>query len=283
MRMILMGDFHYSRMENGTEEMFAAREKAYTIMLDKFVEMDADFHISLGDLTHEGDPEELSYVFNRIGASERRFIHVLGNHDAYSIPKNDILSITGQQRYQTIDTAEAMLIFLDTTKEMNRADWGGEMDKDQLEWLRFQLEKSGDKPVFVFAHHPVYGTTARSSLEKLSIEPEIGMKDVLKKKKGGPGFFFCGHNHVNSIVQQDGWHYIQTAACLDIPAFRVVELKDGKIKINHISIDDVTLADHIARFNTRMPGFEPTENAHGEEADRSLLVDMVVPVTTRIL
>lgn len=277
MRFVLMGDFHYSRMENGTEEMLEARERVYSHMLDKFVELDADFHISLGDLTHEGYPEELGYVFNRIGNSGRRFIHVLGNHDAYSMPKTDILTITGQQRYQVIDMEEAMLIFLDTTKEMNRDDWGGEMDAEQLEWLQSQLEQSGDKPVFVFAHHPVYGTTARSTIEKLSIHPDIAMKDVLNKKKGS-GFFFCGHNHVNSIVQQDGWHYIQTAACLDIPAFRVVELKDGKVEIGLISIDEVNLADHIERFSTKMPGFHPMEEAYGEEVDRSLLVDILAPV-----
>jgi 3',5'-cyclic-AMP phosphodiesterase len=273
MKLVLMGDFHYSRMENGTEEMHAAREKVYTVMINKFLEIDADYHISLGDLTHEGFPEEFEYVFNRIGSSGRNFIHVLGNHDALSIPKTDILTITGQERYQAIDTEEAKLIFLDTTKEMNRADWGGEIDPDQLEWLQSHLEKSGDKPVFVFAHHPVYGTTARSTLEKLSIQPEIGMKDLLNKKKGS-GFYFCGHNHVNSIVLQDGWHYIQTAASLDIPAFRVVELKDGKVTIELISIDEVTLVDHIARFNTGMPGFAPMEKANGEEADRNRSVNL---------
>jgi Icc protein len=153
-------------------------------------------------------------------------IHVLGNHDAYSIPKVDILKITGQQRYQAIDMEGAILIFLDTTKEMNRVDWGGEMDAEQPDWLQTQLEITGDKPVFVFSHHPVYGTTANSTMDKLSIDPQIDMKAVLNKKEG-TGFFFCGHNHVNSIVQQDGWHY---ASCLDIPAFRIVELKDGKVK-----------------------------------------------------
>jgi Icc protein len=278
MRLVIMGDFHYSRMENGTEEMLEARENVYTIMLDKFLEMDADFHISLGDLTHEGYPEEFDYVFNRIGQSGRSFIHVLGNHDANSIPKVDIMDITGQQRYQAIDMEEAILIFLDTTKEMNPADWGGEMDAEQLVWLQTQLEKTGDKPVFVFSHHPVYGTTANSTMEKLSIDPQIDMKAVLNKKEGS-GFFFCGHNHVNSIVQLDGWHYIQTAACLDIPAFRIVELKDGKVTIDLVSIDDANLTGDIARFNTKIPGFHPAQEARGVEADWSLLVDFLKSVT----
>ncbi|WP_379969564.1 metallophosphoesterase family protein [Ectobacillus sp. sgz5001026] len=275
MKLVLMGDFHYSRMESGTEEMHKVSEEAYSVMIDTFLKMDADFHISIGDLTHEGHPEEFDYLFSRIRTSDRHFIHVLGNHDTLSIPKTDILTMTGQQRYQAIDTEEAKLIFLDTTKEMNRADWGGEIDPDQLEWLQSQLETSGDKPVFVFAHHPIYGTTARSTIDKLSIHPKFG--NILDKKKGS-GFYFCGHNHVNSIVWQDGWHYIQTAACLDIPAFRVVELKDGKVTIKLIPIDDVALSDHIAHFNTVIPGFEPMEKANGEEADRNLAVDIMESV-----
>lgn len=274
MRLMIMGDFHYSRMANSTEEMQAARDKAFSTMLGKFLEWDADLHISLGDLTHEGHPEELEFVFDSMESSGRPFIHVLGNHDTLSLPKTEILTITGQQQYHAIDMEEVMLLFIDTTKEMNEDDWGGEMDEEQLQWLQSQLETSGDKPVFIFAHHPVYATTARSTHEKGSIHPDINMKEVLKKKEGY-GFYFCGHNHVNSIVQQEGWHYIQTAACLDIPAFRVVDLSEGKVKISHIPINDSSLADHIATFHKGMPGFEPTEKPHGEETDRSLVVEVL--------
>ncbi|MED1953986.1 metallophosphoesterase family protein [Brevibacillus centrosporus] len=274
MRLMIMGDFHYSRMANSTEEMQAARDKAFSTMLGKFLEWDADLHISLGDLRHEGHPEELEFVFDSMESSGRPFIHVLGNHDTLSLPKTEILTITGQQQYHAIDMEEVMLLFIDTTKEMNEDDWGGEMDEEQLQWLQSQLETSGDKPVFIFAHHPVYATTARSTHEKGSIHPDINMKEVLKKKEGY-GFYFCGHNHVNSIVQQEGWHYIQTAACLDIPAFRVVDLSEGKVKISHIPINDSSLADHIATFHKGMPGFEPTEKPHGEETDRSLVVEVL--------
>lgn len=125
MRLMVMGDFHYSRMESGSAEMLAARDEAFSTMLGKFLEWDADLHISLGDLTHEGHPEELEFVFDSIESSGRPFIHVLGNHDTLSLPKAEILTITGQQRYHAIDREEAMLLFIDTTKEMNADDWGG--------------------------------------------------------------------------------------------------------------------------------------------------------------
>ncbi|MCR8634266.1 metallophosphoesterase family protein [Paenibacillus radicis (ex Xue et al. 2023)] len=271
MRLVLMGDFHYSRMEDGAEEMKEARDRAYSVMLDTFVNTDGQFHISLGDLTHDGFPEEFGYVFDRIEGGQCNFIHVLGNHDTHSIPKADILAITGQQRYRSIELDEAMLIFLDSTKEMNKSDWGGEIDEEQLEWLEARLVESGEKPVFVFAHHPVYDTTACSTMEKLSIHPDIDMKAVLNKKQGF-GFYFCGHNHVNSIVRQDGWHYIQTAACLDIPAFRIVELEDDQVTTDLVTIDHANLTEYITSFNTKMKGFTPVLEARGEAVDCSLSV-----------
>lgn len=271
MKCIIMGDFHYSLLNGGSAEMVEARDKVYEEMLGHFVQMDADYHISIGDLTHEGLPGEFDYVFQRIGESSRRFIHVLGNHDAYELPKTEIMALTGQQRYHVIDREEAMLIFLDTTKEMNRIDWGGELDGEQLEWLKAQLDKSGQKPVFIFAHHPVYGTTAHSTMEKMSIDPSIDMLEVLGRKQG-PGFYFCGHNHKNSILQKDNWHFIQTAACLDIPAFRIVELTEQGVSVELIAVDKADMAEHIALFHKEIPGFTPSSDAHGQDTDHSLQV-----------
>ncbi|MEK3910567.1 metallophosphoesterase [Paenibacillus sp. FSL H7-0331] len=271
MRLNVMGDLHYCFMENGTVEMLEARDKVYADILEHFVREDSQFHISIGDLTHEGMPEEFDYVFNRINNDGRSLIHVLGNHDTYLLPKAEVVAITKQQRYHAIDSEEALLLFLDTTKEMNRDDWGGEIDAEQLEWLQAKLEESGNKPVLVFAHHPVYGTTARSTEEKMSIDPQVNMIEVLNKKQG-PGFYFCGHNHVNSIVQQEGWYFIQTAACLDVPAYRRVELNEKEIYIELITIDQTDLADHIELFITKIPGLTPVLEAYGEEADGYLRV-----------
>lgn len=269
MRIALIGDFHYSRMHHDSEELVQAKEQAYRYMLQTFLDQEVDFHISIGDLTHEGVPEELEQIMEWIQQHERQFIHVLGNHDTYSIPKADILAITGQERYRVVDTEEVMLIMLDTTQEMNPTNWGGTLDAEQLGWLQKQLERSGDKPVFVFGHHPVYDTTVRSTMDMLSIHPRVNVKSVLHRK-AEDGFYFCGHNHVNSLVRQEGWHYIQTAACLDVPGFRILEVKDGEVSIDFVHIDDTELNENIACFYTRMPGFGPTASALGDEADLHL-------------
>ncbi|UKS27062.1 metallophosphoesterase [Paenibacillus sp. HWE-109] len=274
MRLIVMGDLHYSLMNGGAEEVLEARDKFYRAMIHHFVQLEADYHISLGDLTHEGVPEEFEHMLQWIGGNVGHFIPVIGNHDAYLLPKSDITAIIGHKRYQAIERDEAHILILDTTKEMNRDDWGGELDEEQLRWLEDELVKSGNKPVLVFGHHPVYGTTARSTMEMMSIDPRTDIRAVLNKKQG-QGFYFCGHNHVNSIVQEDNWFYIQTAACLDVPAFRRVELHEGAVRIDLVAIDDAELANYMEIVYANIPGWESIVTANGEEKDRVLEVKLL--------
>ncbi|WP_145323327.1 metallophosphoesterase family protein [Paenibacillus xylanexedens] len=273
MRLALLGDFHYSSMSHGTEEMKAARVRAYEHMLEAFLKEEADFHISIGDLTHEGTAQELRSIYSILARSERNFIHVLGNHDTYSIPKHEISTLTGQDRYRTIDTPHAKLVFLDTTQEMNREDWGGELDGEQLAWLKDQLADSHKKQVLLFGHHPVFDTTARSTLDKLYVRPQDELKSIFNSRPEG-GIYFCGHNHINSIVKQAKWHYVQTAACLDVPAYRVIEVHEGKVAITHRLIQGAGLIDDIQSFCSDMPGFGPVADALGEENDLILSIQL---------
>ncbi|MEO2202866.1 metallophosphoesterase [Paenibacillus pabuli] len=271
MRLALLGDYHYSSMSHGTEEMKAARVRVYEHMLKAFLEEKADFHVSIGDLTHEGTAQEFQSIYSILSSSERNFIHVLGNHDTYSIPKHEISKLTGQDRYRAIDTPHARLIFLDTTQEMNPADWGGELDEEQLAWLKSELADSHEKQVLLFGHHPVFDTTARSTLDKLYIRPQDELKSILNSRPEG-GIYFCGHNHMNSIVKQGEWHYVQTAACLDVPAYRVIEVHEGKVEITHHLIQGAGLLADIESFCCDMPGFGPVAGASGEESDLVLSV-----------
>lgn len=268
LKLALIGDLHFPFVEEPSEQFIEARKRFFDGFLQQFLSVEADWHISLGDLTNLGRQDELEYVFGLIKQSSKRsFCHVLGNHDTYSMPKKEILAITGQPRYQAIDREEAVLLFLDTTKEMDYEIWGGEMETEQLEWLEEQILRSGSKPVLVFAHHPVYNTTSRSRLENLSIDPAIDVFSILQKKEG-LGFYFCGHNHVHSIVQQEQWHFIQTAACLDQPGFRLVEVDEQGINIKMIDVDDEQLTQHAPAVYGEMNHFRYTPDAQGEKKDQ---------------
>ena len=281
LKLIVMGDFHFPIMRDEDQELKKIRDAFFGSLLQQMLEAEADVHISLGDLTNEGCEEELKYIASevrRLSCSTTPFIHVLGNHDTYSLPKKDILAITGQPRYHSMETPEALLLFLDTTKEMDFNNWGGEIDTEQMSWLEEQLANQLGKPVLVFAHHPVYNTTSRSSLDMLCVHPEHGLQAVLDKRKG-PAYYFCGHNHQQSIIRISDWHYIQTAAVLDIPGYRVIEVSDGRLTVETVLIqDEETL--RLARFiGNRMLYFRLFPEAAGTSADQALFAEHVATLS----
>jgi Icc protein len=274
MRLVLLGDLHYHEIDHSIPGLLEARTVFYHTMLENFMNMEADLHISLGDLTNFGSALELQEVYELVRRKDKTFIHVLGNHDLYTQTRREVLEITGQQRYHAIDTETAMLVFLDTTKEMDIEDWGGWMEDEQLQWFSDMVDVSGSKPMLVFGHHPVYNTTARSETEKGSIHPSIDMWHILNRKKG-IGVYFNGHTHVDSIVAQNNWTFVQLSSSLDEHGFRIVECEEQQIRISAVDIADVDVAKHAALLHQHMSRYKPNPHARGVDSDREVVVSLM--------
>jgi len=271
MRLALLGDLHYHEIDRSIPGLAEARDAFYRHVLDEFLNLDADLYVSLGDLTNFGLTSELEEVYAMLRRPDKPFVHVLGNHDLYGQTREDVLKITGQQRYHVLDTEGAMLVFLDTAKELDFDDWGGWLDFEQLAWLEDKVESSGEKPLLVFGHHPVYRTTAGSEREKGSIHPGIDMWNILNRKKG-IGIYFNGHTHMDSIVQRDDWSFVQMSACLDEPGFRIVEIGNEAIRISAVDVAGPEVLEAAAVLHRHMKHFTPNPHARGTEADRALTV-----------
>ncbi|PTQ55178.1 MAG: hypothetical protein BSOLF_0048 [Candidatus Carbobacillus altaicus] len=276
MRIAVLGDFHFSRLVDAEDEARRARDLAAKKVFDAFFSEDADLYVSVGDLTHMGHPDEYRAVYALINQYGKPFYHALGNHDAYSLTKEEILSLTGQKRYDLIETPRARLVFLDTAREMNLPDWSGSLDDMQREWLKDVLHAEDDRPVIIFAHHPIYNTTARSAFDKLSIVPEEKVEELLLAAPTS-GIYVCGHNHINSIVTRDRWCFVQTAATWDIPAYRLLTVQDHNVSIELITIDDPELGELIRRFHLQMEGFTPIPQMIAQGDDDALSHTFVFP------
>ncbi|MFH5183941.1 metallophosphoesterase family protein [Paenibacillus sp. TAB 01] len=166
-----------------------------------------------------------------------------------------------------------MLVFLDTAKEMDFKDWGGWIDEEQLRWFEQVIQDSGTKPVLVFAHHPVHKTTTHSDRDKGSIHPDIDMWSILSQKQG-IGIYFNGHTHIDSIVQQNNWTFVQLSACLDEHGLRIVDIGEEDIRITAIDIAEAALTDNAGTLYTHMKHFKPTADACGNDAERECTVSL---------
>lgn len=271
MKIVVMGDLHYHEADETIPGWMEARNEFYRTFLGRFLELEADVHISLGDLTNYGHPSELREVYGMIRQHEKTFYHALGNHDLYAQTRKEVLDITGQARYHAITTERAVLVFMDTAKEMDFADWGGWVDEEQLQWLEEVVKASGTKPLLLFAHHPVYDTTTHSDKEKGSIHPGIDMWNILNRKEG-VGIYFNGHTHVDSIVKRHNWTFVQLSACLDQHGLRIVEIERDEIRISAVDFTDAAIIDNVETLYNNMKHFKHNPDARGQETDRECVV-----------
>ncbi|SDS31373.1 Calcineurin-like phosphoesterase [Paenibacillaceae bacterium GAS479] len=266
MKLIVMGDLHYSSLDESMPELEQVHTAYYSKLIERFLEQEADYHISLGDLTNLGSKSELAEIYELIGRWNRRFIQVLGNHDLNVQSRADVLAQTGQLRYHRIETDEVMLAFLDTARDQDLLNWGGFVDEEQLAWLEETVVASGNKPLLVFAHHPVYKTTVGSEEVMGSIDPDIDMWRALNRKEG-VGVYFNGHTHNESIAVKDNWTFVQMAACLDVPAFRIVQVEAEEIVISTSEALDKEITEGPAVLCAHMNHFSLNTFARGQESD----------------
>ncbi|WP_033542601.1 metallophosphoesterase family protein [Planococcus sp. CAU13] len=281
MKIAVIGDLHYPSVNAEYALLRQERQLFYESFMAHFFSIPADLYVSIGDLTNFGSQDELEDIYAIIDQHHKPFVHVLGNHDLYGMSRDEVLDITHQERFHSLTTEGAVLAFLDTAKEMDYEDWGGTLDTIQQQWLADIVEKSGDRPLIVFGHHPVYGTTKNSSLEKRCISPDIPMWDILNKKQNA-GLYVNGHNHFNSIAAREQWTFLQIAAVLDEQAVRVIEISDAFISIDYVPFADNELQQRARAIGNAINHFNLNPHPLGTQADVKYAIPLAVPVRTNI-
>ncbi|TNJ63351.1 hypothetical protein FE784_25875 [Paenibacillus hemerocallicola] len=264
LKIVLIGDLHYFASTDDNAPLLNDRDSFFDNYVRTILDNGADLYISIGDLTHMGLAEEfesLQQYFDDAGAT---FRSVLGNHDVLSMPKSELLTVTGQPRYGAMETDEALLVFLDTTKEAELHGWG--LDAEQWDWLREQIPRSMDKPILVFGHHPVPETTSGSPGGERPFMPYQDMRPLLRER-GGPGFYFNGHTHTHSVVHQGQWRFIQTAAAFCRPCFRLIELDGHQVRIRTIDAGGDSLLRSAKALHDRLKGFHRPGGEIDEQTD----------------
>ncbi|XKE93945.1 metallophosphoesterase [Metaplanococcus flavidus] len=276
MKIAVIGDLHYPTVKEEYALSQRERQDFYESFMAHFFSVPADLYVSIGDLTNFGTQDELEGIYAIIDQHQKPFVHVLGNHDVYAMPREEVLKITKQDRFHSLSTESAVLAFLDTAQEQNYEDWGGTLDLEQQFWLADVVADSGNRPLLVFGHHPVYGTTKNSSKEKRSISPDIPMWDLLNNKQNA-GLYVNGHNHFNSIAAREQWTFLQIAAVLDEQAVRVIDISEAMISIDYIPFVDPNLRQQARNIGNTIDHFSLNTHRLGTEADVKYAIPLAAP------
>lgn len=266
MKIAVIGDLHFPSVKENYAFIREDRQSFFESFMEQFFSIPADLYVSIGDLTNFGSADELEDIYSMIRQHQKPFVHVLGNHDVYAMTRKNVLHITQQERFHTISTEHATLAFLDTAQEQNYEDWGGTLDLVQQQWLENVVHESGDRPLIVFGHHPVHGTTKNSEKEKRCIAPDIPMWELLKPKQRA-GLYVNGHNHYNSIAAREHWTFLQLAAVLDEQAVRIIDVSESLIAIDYIPLVDPKLKSAAHTIGTAIDHFQLKPHPLGTQAD----------------
>ena len=285
MRVALLGDLHYARFDDNL--MGSLREEFfdrlfYTVRLQR-----PDVVIAIGDTTDHGYPDEFEGLHEAARRNNLPFITVNGNHDLHVLTKQQISRYTGNRfpyfalyfnpmigASDVTDPVAARFLVLDTPKERQPKDHGGWVGPEQLAWLENQIAESGDEPLFVFGHHPVAWATRWSALPMLSIDNSAQVRELFNRKRQGAAFYFCGHNHANSIHQRRNWNYIQTAAPLRTADFRIFDFTPDEVVLQTVSIEGGRATYGLARKLAEAMGDFSRAPSRGLRRDRDLRVKL---------
>ncbi len=276
MRIRLMADLHYMlNKENEIGDTFF-RDYLRHFFQD---EPAADWYVSLGDITQNGEEAEYRSVFSIIDSLGKRasFVHIPGNHDLYTADASQ-----AEQWGSTPPIADghgAMLkelglfVFLDSCQVKSKMDWGGRLEDRKLDWFAEQLARSDGKPVFVFAHHPLPGTTALTEQEMMRIEQANALGRILESVQA-PCIWFNGHNHIQSIIRRGNWTFVQTASAVCLPCWRDVEIADDAVRITTRRLTEPAIVEAAERTLGCYPSFHrvDADTAAGGDEDQEVEV-----------
>ncbi len=119
---------------------------------------DTSFAVISGDLSEFAEESSYRFLKSRLESLPFPCFLMIGNHDEratfLSVFENHPQDQHGfiQHRHET---DEKVFLFLDTTKDGANVH-EGQLCTNRLEWLKVQLIDAGDKPTYLFIHHPPF-------------------------------------------------------------------------------------------------------------------------------
>jgi 3',5'-cyclic AMP phosphodiesterase CpdA len=217
------------------------------------------FAIQLGDAIDEG-PANLDAVLDTYNRIEARKYHVIGNHDASSIERRELLKRFGMSnsyyefaeagwRFLVLDgcdlsvnggwpqssehytLAVKMLDELKTANAPNAQDWNGGVGERQMKWLAAALARARQKKerVVVFGHQPILkaaSTSAHLLWNHLAVRQTLEASGVVAA-------YFCGHDHNGGYAISRGIHHVTMPGVVESPepAYAVVEIHHDRLEL----------------------------------------------------
>lgn len=153
MQLVWMTDLHFAAQGDVGGVDVRARLKAAVAHINAHYS-DCEFCVISGDMVQYETPEDYQALKAQLAALNVPYLPMVGNHDdrtmmkaALDVPDNCMVDFI----QYSVSTDQGLLLCLDTQKSASAA---GEFCAQRMAWLKAELERAADTPVFIFMHHP---------------------------------------------------------------------------------------------------------------------------------
>lgn len=158
-----------------------------------------DLIVHSGDISEDGTPASYERVFTAVEQLadewDAAVVYALGNHDQRG-GFRQALGQRGEEPYVTVSSVgDTRIIALDTSVP---GSGYGELDPDQLAWLRTELTEPGE--AIIVMHHPPVPAPTRLH-DALKLQDASGFRQTLAGSQ--VGVVLAGHYHLPHTVQAD--------------------------------------------------------------------------------
>lgn len=154
---------------------------------------DAEFVMVTGDLADRGKAEAYTLLHRAVSRLKPPCHLLLGNHDDRALFLNQFPDSRRDENgfiQYTLETPIGPFVCLDTNEAGK--PWGGLCAK-RLDWLARELDRIGDRPLWLFMHHPPFKVGIKRMDQISLLEPE-GFARVVEGRRNIRHLFF-GHLH----------------------------------------------------------------------------------------
>ncbi|HHU52892.1 MAG TPA: metallophosphoesterase [Clostridiaceae bacterium] len=272
MKIRFISDIHYTDPRLLSESQAKAHDFYVKFVLDQLFSKPADLYISMGDLINTGSELEIKNAYAWIAEhpeAAAKFHHLSGNHDLLLYDRSEWPDTYYKGNYFQ-SFAGFHILYLETSRIKNRANYGGYISAETISWVADTIEQTGDQPLLVFAHHPLKNTSRISWRKMMYVDEDCNLEAVLAKKKG-TAFYVSAHNHCDSILHSGQWTYLQSACELEYPAIKNIEIDARQLSFYYEDLETPELSAARAEFITNIPDFSPFGSpAKGSILERQL-------------
>lgn len=250
MKFGIISDIHVGT-ENEHKGVFRKLSRHSLDLLENFIEtmnreVKPSFVVNLGDAisdrSHDVDVSNYKDVLRRLSRLNCPVYHVIGNHEQWGMPENELLSFVEREHlYYSFDSDDYHGVVL-FSRDPERTEIT--IDDEQAAWLEHDL-KGTDKKTVVFVHHVLSDQDVTGNFwfdgnpGRMLIRNRSKIRQLFEKS-GKVVAIFNGHTHWNRMDVHNHIPYFTIQSLVenfnndDVPGscYAVIEVGRKSIDVN---------------------------------------------------